>query len=91
MVLRKRPAICITLNDALLQEIDELAEAYKLTRSEMIERLILLGIPKFKEQNQKQDMYIERKKPSENLTEEYMKRVIFDYEKSEFYGWQQTA
>lgn len=86
---RKRPSICITINDALLTDIDETAKKLGMTRSDVIERAVLLGLPKLKGKFEKKETEVTEE--GHELSKAYLRKVIFDVENADMYGWQPTG
>jgi len=83
---RKRPTCSITLNDVILQYVDELAKKSRRTRSDVIETALRLAMKdKQLERAILGDLAALKLKPAsedkdkaEKLSSEFMRRLIYD-------------
>jgi metal-responsive CopG/Arc/MetJ family transcriptional regulator len=75
---RKRPIVTVSISDALLKEIDSYVKPANMSRSEIIERCILYGLDKFKENHLKAEKPKQEVKKEESVEERFMKEVLFE-------------
>ena len=89
-----RPKKKVSFNEQLLLELEEIAETLGKRFSDVVNEIVLLGLDAYKRK------YSERLKQREGetgekkertLSEEYMRKVIFDYEHADAYGWQEVG
>mgnify|MGYP000486372518 CR=1 FL=1 len=83
----------VSWNEQLLLELEELAEMLGKRFSDVVNEVVLLGLDAYKKK------YADRLKRKEetgekkerSLSEEYLRRVIFDIEHADAFGWQEVG
>jgi hypothetical protein len=78
VIQRKRPATTVTLSSLLLDEIDKLSKDIGKSRSEIVERCILIGLPVFKKNFMKEEKKEEKRSEGKTIEERFMRKLIFD-------------
>lgn len=82
----------ITLDPITEQAIREVAKENGMSFSEALNRMAIYGLEKFmKLYGKKEECKIENQQsaesPFEKVRKEYWRRVLFDWENAELYGW----
>ena len=85
----------VSWNEPLLLELEELCEKLGKRFSDVVNEVVLLGLDAFKKRYadrlKKRKEEETEKKEEKTLSEEYMRRVIFDVENAEKYGWREVG
>jgi len=84
----------VSWNEQLLIELEELAEMLGKRFSDVVNEVVLLGLDAYKKKyadrlKRKEEETAEKKERF--LSEEYMRKVIFDIEHADMYGWQEVG
>jgi len=88
-----RPKKKVSFNEQLLLELEEIAETLGKRFSDVVNEILLLGLDAYKRKyaerlKRREEETAEKKERS--ISEEYMRKVIFDIEHADMYGWQEA-
>ena len=86
----------VSWDEQLLIELEELCEKLGKRFSDVVNEVVLLGLDAFKKRyadklKRKEEEETAEKKKERTISEEYMRRVIFDVENADRYGWQEVG
>jgi len=85
----------VSWNEQLLIELEDLAEKLGKRFSDVVNEVVILGLDAYRKRYadrlKKRKEEETEKKEEKTLSEEYMRRVIFDVENAEKYGWQEVG
>lgn len=79
----------VSWNEQLLLELEELAEMLGKRFSDVVNEVVLLGLDAYKKKyadrlNRKEE---EEKTKKEDISERYLRRIIFDWKEGRDEGW----
>jgi len=79
----------VSFNEALLLELEELAERLGKRFSDVVNEILLLGLDAYKKKYSDRLKRKEEEKPKkeEDIAERYMRRIIFDWKEGRDEGW----
>ncbi|MGB9914655.1 MAG: ribbon-helix-helix domain-containing protein [Candidatus Bathyarchaeales archaeon] len=86
MVKIRKPGspITIRLDEAIVEALDEEARKQKTSRNAIIRGAVLDWLRRKAQEEKKTE---EKREEAQKLEEAYMRKVLFDFDHAELYGW----